>query len=240
MILQLQDVHANYGKSRVLHGVNFNVDRAQIVSLIGRNGVGRSTTLKAIMGLVDRPVGSIWIADEDVTKLRSFEIARRGIAYVPEEREVFHNLTVEQNLILGRQAPRSGAATWTIAEMYEFFPRLAERKNAFAGTMSGGEQQMLTLCRSLLGNPRVILIDEPTEGLAPLIVERLVDVIQEISNRGVAVVLVEQKMTIALAISSRVDVMGYGQIVFSGTPDELRGNAEVQRRWLEASGGTSH
>ncbi|TIP80220.1 MAG: ATP-binding cassette domain-containing protein, partial [Mesorhizobium sp.] len=155
--------------------------------------------------------------------------------YVPEERDVFHNLTVEENLLLGVRKPRTGTRAWTVGEMFEFFPGLERRRLSLAGTLSGGEQQMLTLCRSLLGNPAILLIDEPTEGLAPLIVERLVEVIREIRNRGVTILLVEQKMTIALSISDRVDVMGYGRIVFSGPPAELQDNRDVQRRWLEVS-----
>ena len=235
MMLALRDLHAHYGKSRILRGVDLTVDEGEIVSLVGRNGVGRSTTLKAIVGIAESDLGSILLCGEEQRGRRTFEIIRSGIAYVPEERLAFHNLTVEENLVLGLQAARLDQHAWRIQEMYEFFPSLKARQRAFAGTLSGGEQQMLTICRSLLGNPRVMLIDEPTEGLAPLIVARLVDVIREIRRRGVAILLVEQKMTIALDISDRVDVMGHGRIVFSGPPEALKADRDVQRRWLEVS-----
>jgi branched-chain amino acid transport system ATP-binding protein len=235
MTLELRDVHARYGKSRVLHGVDLVVEDGAIVTLIGRNGVGRSTTLKAIVGLVETSRGSILLDGHEQRGRRTFEIVRSGIAYVPEERLIFDNLTVEENLALGARRARPERTRWRIEDMYGFFPALAERRNASAGTLSGGEQQMLTICRSLLGNPRLMLVDEPTEGLAPLIVARLIEVIREIRRRGIAMLLVEQKMTIALDVSDRVDVMGHGRIVFSGSPEELKADAEVQRRWLEVS-----
>ena len=235
MTLELRDVHAHYGKSHVLHGVNLVVEDGTVVTLIGRNGVGRSTTLKVIVGMVESNRGAILLDGREQRGRRTFEIVRSGIAYVPEERLTFDNLSVEENLILGVQKIHPGIPAWKIGDMYEFFPALYERRRALAGTLSGGEQQMLTICRSLLGNPRYILIDEPTEGLAPLIVERLVDVVREIRRRGVAVLLVEQKMAIALDVSDRIDVMGHGRIVFSGSPAELRANSEIQRRWLEVS-----
>ena len=235
MMLEVRDLHAGYGQSRVLHGVDLKIYNASIVSLVGRNGVGRSTTLKAIVGIVASDRGSILLGGEEQRGRHTFEIIRAGIAYVPEERLPFHNLTVEENLVLGLQPARTGMSAWRIAEMYEFFPALKERRRAYAGTLSGGEQQMLTICRSLLGNPRIMLIDEPTEGLAPLIVSRLVDVIREIRRRGVAILLVEQKLTIALDLSDRVDVMGHGRIVFSGLPGSLKADKDVQRRWLEVS-----
>ena len=235
MILEVRNLHAHYGQSRVLHGVDLKVAGGAIVSLVGRNGVGRSTTLKAIVGIVASDHGSILLGGEEQRGRRTFEIIRSGIAYVPEERLPFHNLTVEENLVLGLRSARVGRPAWRVQEMYEFFPALKERRRAYAATLSGGEQQMLTICRSLLGNPCIIMIDEPTEGLAPLIVGRLVDVMREIRRRGVAILLVEQKMTVALDISDRVDVMGHGRIVFSGPPDQLRADGDVQRRWLEAS-----
>ena len=236
-MLEVRDLHAMYGKSRILHGVDLVLEEGAIVSLVGRNGVGRSTTLKTIVGFVESDRGSILLAGKEQRGRRTFEIIRSGVAYVPEERLVFHNLTVEENLILGMQPPRPGRPAWRIEEMYDFFPPLRERQHSHAGTLSGGEQQMLTICRSLPGNPMVMLIDEPTEGLAPLIVERLVEVMREIRGRGVAILLVEQKMTIALDISDRVDVMGRGRIVFSGAPAALKADKAVQQRWLEVSDG---
>ncbi len=235
MSLIVQNLHAQYGKSHILRGVEFSVAPGEIVSLIGRNGSGRSTTLKAIMGLVPPTEGSVTIDGVDVTGRQPYEIARSGIAYVPEERLVFANLTVEQNLQLGVASGRSNAPQWTIAEMLDYFPRLAERRRTLAGSLSGGKQQMLTICRSLLGNPRVILIDEPTEGLAPKIVESVMKMIVDIGNRGVGVVLVEQKLTFALRISKRILVMGHGEIVFEGSTEDLKNNAEVRRNWLEVA-----
>lgn len=236
-MLEVRDLHAMYGRSRILHGVDLTLEEGAIVSLIGRNGVGRSTTLKTIVGFVESDRGSILLAGREQRGRRTFEIIRSGIAYVPEERLVFHNLTVEENLILGLQPARRDRPAWRIEEMYDFFPPLRDRQHSYAGTLSGGEQQMLTICRSLLGNPMVMLIDEPTEGLAPLIVERLVEVMREIRTRGVAILLVEQKLTIALAISDRVDVMGHGRIVFSGAPGVLKADKGLQQRWLEVSDG---
>jgi branched-chain amino acid transport system ATP-binding protein len=235
MILQVRDLHAGYGKSRILHGVSFDLDRGEIVSIVGRNGSGRSTTMKAIIGLVRPWSGSILLDGVEQAGRRTFEIVRDGIAYVPEERQVFDNLSVEENLILGRQEGRDGRVGWTIGQMYDYFPRLLERRWMKAGSLSGGEQQMLTICRSLLGNPRIIMIDEPTEGLAPHIIARVVEVVEDIRRHGVAVILVEQKLTIALRISDRINIIGHGQIVYSGTPRQLSEDSEVRRRWLEVA-----
>lgn len=235
MTLVVQDLHAQYGKSHILRGVGFSVSPGEIVSLIGRNGSGRSTTLKAIMGLVPPTQGSLSLDGTPLIGKQPYEIARSGIAYVPEERLVFANLTVQQNLQLGVAPGRKNAPTWSIAQMMEYFPRLAERRTTQAGSLSGGEQQMLTICRSLLGNPRVILIDEPTEGLAPKIVESVMKMIVDIANRGVGVVLVEQKLTFALRISKRILVMGHGHIVFEGSAEDLKNDAEIRRTWLEVA-----
>lgn len=235
MSLIVRNLHAQYGKSHILRGVDFSVSPGEIVSLIGRNGSGRSTTLKAIMGLVTPTQGSVTLDGLNVAKRQPYEIARSGIAYVPEERLVFASLTVEQNLQLGMAPERRDAPKWTIAQMLEYFPRLAERFKTHAGSLSGGEQQMLTICRSLLGNPRVILIDEPTEGLAPMIVDSVMRMIVDIGNRGVGVVLVEQKLTFALRISKRILVMGHGHIVFEGSPEDLKNNAAIRTNWLEVA-----
>lgn len=235
MLLKVEHLHAHYGKSHILHGVNLAVEEASIVSLLGRNGSGRSTTLKTLMGIVPATEGRVVLGTRELTGLRPFEVARTGLAYVPEERFVFPNLTVEENLQMGIQPPQNGRAPWTIADMYNYFPRLKERRHGKAGTLSGGEQQMLTICRSLLGNPSVLLIDEPTEGLAPKIVEVVMEVILDIRRRGVAVVLVEQKLTIALKVAQKLFVMGHGEIVFEGTPDELRARPDIRRDWLEVS-----
>jgi branched-chain amino acid transport system ATP-binding protein len=231
-LLSVHDLHAHYGKSHILHGVSFEVGHREIVSLLGRNGAGRSTTMKAIMGLVPPTAGRIRLAGRDLAGARPYAICRAGLAYVPEEREVFANLTVDENLRMGEQHAAPGAARWTLEDMFAYFPRLRERRNTRAGSLSGGEQQMLTICRSLLGNPLVILIDEPTEGLAPRIVADVAECIRDMHRKGVSVVLVEQKLAIALKVSTRVCVMGHGQIVFEGTPRQLAEDAELQAQWL--------
>jgi branched-chain amino acid transport system ATP-binding protein len=231
MLLELQGLHAYYGKSHILHGVDMNVREGEIVSLLGRNGSGRSTTVKSIMGLVAAE-GSIRLRNDEILGHRTFNIAHRGIGYVPENRDIFPKLTVEQNLLLG-QKRGARKPRWSFDDMYRLFPRLKEREHTEAGVLSGGEQQMLTLCRTLMGDPDLIMIDEPTEGLAPKIVELVGEYLQELRRRGVSVLLVEQKLTIALQISERCYVMGHGSIVFEGTPADLRANAEIRKEWLE-------
>ena len=230
-MLSLQNLHGFYGKSHVLHGVHFEVRPGEIVALLGRNGSGRSTTVKAIMGLVDGTGSVRWKGDEVLGK-KAFEIAQAGIGYVPENRDIFPTLTVHQNLLLGQ---KSGAkeSRWGFDDMYGMFPRLKERQHNEAGVLSGGEQQMLTLCRALMGDPELIMIDEPTEGLAPKIVEQVAEYLRELKRRGISVLLVEQKLTIALEVADRCLVMGHGQIVFDGTPTELRANSYIRKEWLE-------
>jgi branched-chain amino acid transport system ATP-binding protein len=230
-MLKIKDLHAFYGKSHVLHGVDFEVNAGEIVALLGRNGSGRSTTAKAIMGLVDAEGSLNWKGQEILGK-RTFEVAHLGIGYVPEGRDIFPTLTVEQNLYLGQKSA-SKAGRWSLNDMYTLFPRLKERQHTEAGVMSGGEQQMLTLCRTLMGDPDLIIIDEPTEGLAPKIVELVADYLKELKRRGISVLLIEQKLTIAMAISDRTLVMGHGSIVFEGTPQTLRNNADIRKEWLE-------
>jgi branched-chain amino acid transport system ATP-binding protein len=229
-LLEIKNLHAYYGKSHVLHGVDLHVGKGEIVSLLGRNGVGRSTMVKATMGQVDVE-GSIKFKDEEISGLKAFEIAHKGLGYVPENRDIFPTLTVEQNLILGEKKGKK--SRWHIDDMFKMFPRLKERQYTPAGVLSGGEQQMLTLCRTLMGDPDLIMIDEPTEGLAPKIVDLVAEYLKELKNRGISVLLVEQKLAIALEISQRVYVMGHGSIVFEGTPDELRANVNVRKEWLE-------
>lgn len=230
-MLEVRDLHAYYGKSHILHGVTFDVADGEIVSLLGRNGVGRSTTCKAIMGDVP-PVGSIRFRGEEIAGLKPHEVARRGLGYVPENRDIFPTLTVRQNLLLGQKhARREGR--WKMNDMFEMFGNLRERADTLGGVLSGGEQQMLTMCRTLMGDPDLIMIDEPTEGLAPKLVEQVAALLEAIAKRGVSILLVEQKLTIALKISKRVFVMGHGQVVFEGTPDALRANERIRRDWLE-------
>jgi branched-chain amino acid transport system ATP-binding protein len=230
-MLKIDRLHAFYGKSHVLHGVTLDVAPGEIVALLGRNGSGRSTTAKAIMGLVDTQGTTTW-KGEPLTGLKPYEIAHRGIAYVPENRDIFPKLTVHQNLVLGQKS-RVKNARWGFEDMYTMFPRLRERQHTEAGVLSGGEQQMLALCRSLMGDPELIIIDEPTEGLAPKIVELVAEYLLALKSRGLSVLLIEQKLTIALEISQRCVVMGHGRVVFEGTPAELRANAGVRREWLE-------
>ena len=230
-MLKVDNLHAYYGKSHVLHGVAFEVYPGEIVALLGRNGSGRSTTAKAIMGMVDCS-GTVNWKGQQVLGRKSYEIAHLGIGYVPENRDIFPKLTVHQNLMLGeKRAARAGR--WSFDDMYGMFPRLKERQHVEAGVLSGGEQQMLTLCRTLMGDPDLIIIDEPTEGLAPKIVELVGQYLRELKARGIAVLLIEQKLTIAMAISDRVLVMGHGAVVFSGTPQELSQNASIRQEWLQ-------
>jgi branched-chain amino acid transport system ATP-binding protein len=231
-LLSIEDLHAHYGKSHILRGVNFKVARNEVISLLGRNGSGRSTTMKAIMGIVPPSAGRVRLQSRELAGARPYAVCRAGIAYVPEEREVFANLTVEENLHMGEQPAVAGAYRWTVEQMFDYFPRLKERRNTRAGSMSGGEQQMLTICRSLLGNPLVILIDEPTEGLAPKIVAQVGECIRDMHSKGVSVILVEQKLVIALKVSTRVCVMGHGRIVYEGAPEELASNEQLLAEWL--------
>jgi branched-chain amino acid transport system ATP-binding protein len=230
-LLQVRDLHAYYGKSHVLHGVNFEVGEGEIVALLGRNGSGRSTTAKAIMGLVDC-TGDLRLRGQAIQGRKAYEIAHLGLGYVPENRDIFPDLTVHQNLMLGEKRGRRNSR-WSYEDMYQLFPRLRERQHTPGGVLSGGEQQMLTLCRTLMGDPDLIIIDEPTEGLAPKIVELVGQYLQTLKARGVSVLLIEQKLTIAMTISDRVLVMGHGKIVFEGTPEALRANSAVRKEWLE-------
>jgi branched-chain amino acid transport system ATP-binding protein len=230
-MLEVRELHAFYGKSHVLHGVSFDVGRGEIVGLLGRNGVGRSTTIKAIMGLV-MASGSVRFRGQEILGLKAHEVARCGIGYVPEDRAIFPDLTVRQNLALGMKHRKPGGR-WTMDDMFALFPQLRERADAPAGVLSGGEQQMLTLCRTLMGDPELLMIDEPTEGLAPKVVDQVSEFLLEMKKHAISILLVEQKLTISLHISQRLYVMGHGRIVFDGTPDALRGNEPVRKEWLE-------
>jgi branched-chain amino acid transport system ATP-binding protein len=230
-MLEVKNLHAYYGRSHILQGVNLTIGNSEIVSLLGRNGVGRSTFCKTIMGLVPAR-GSIVYQGEEIAGCKPHAIAHKGIGYVPEDRWIFPGLTVLQNLQLGLKSRKSKGA-WTIEDVFEMFPRLGERSNVQGGLISGGEQQMLTICRTLMGNPKFIMIDEPTEGLAPKMVAQVGNLIEDIARRGISVLLVEQKLSIALKISNRLYIMGHGQIVFEGTPDDLRTNESIRKEWLE-------
>jgi branched-chain amino acid transport system ATP-binding protein len=227
-MLEVENLHAHYGKSHVLHGVNFTVGEGEIVCLLGRNGSGRSTTAKAIMGLVQAS-GSVRWRGQPLLGKPPHDIAQLGLGYVPENRDVFPRLTVHQNLMLGQKRV---PARWTFEDMYGLFPRLRERQHVPAGVLSGGEQQMLTLCRTLMGEPDLILIDEPTEGLAPQVVEQVAGFLQTLQRQRMSILLIEQKLTMALDISNRVLVMGHGEVVFDGTPAAFAQQPDVRREWL--------
>jgi branched-chain amino acid transport system ATP-binding protein len=229
--LEVKELHAFYGKSHILQGVNLHVNEGEIVALLGRNGAGRSTTVKAIMGMVDNQGEVLW-RGKNILGMKAYEIAHLGLGYVPESRDIFAKLTVHQNLMLGQKNAKT-QGRWSFDDMYKMFPRLRERQHVEAGVLSGGEQQMLTLCRTLMGDPDLIMIDEPTEGLAPAIVQLVAEYLMELKRRGISVVLVEQKLAIALQISDRVYVMGDRRIVFEGTPAELKADANIRKEWLE-------
>jgi len=230
-MLSVKNLHAYYGKSHIIQGVDMHINKGEIVSLLGRNGVGRSTTCKALMGLV-KPHGEIIYNGKNIAGLPTHKIARLGIGYVPEDRQIFPGLTTKQNLELGIKSKKQSGG-WSIEDAYELFPRLAERADTPAEVLSGGEQQMLSMCRTLLGNPDFIMIDEPTEGLAPFIVEQVGEFLVEVASRGVAILLVEQKLDIALKISQRLYVMGQGKMVFEGDVAALQEHPEVRKEWLE-------
>ena len=236
-MLDVENLHAYYGKSHILHGVTFHVGEGEIVSLLGRNGAGRSTTIKTIMGEV-APAGTIRFKAARIDGLKTHEIARKGLGYVPENRDIFPGLTVRENLLLGMKSARPlksarAKPRWSIEDMFKLFPLLRARAEAPGGVLSGGEQQMLTICRTLMGDPDLIMVDEPTEGLAPMLVQLVRELLETIAQRGIAILLIEQKLTIALQISNRVYVMGHGRIVFEGTPRELTANEGVRKEWLE-------
>ena len=231
-MLEVRDLHAYYGKSHILQGVDFSVGEGEIVSLLGRNGVGRSTTIKAIMGEVSRH-GSIRFKGREIAELKPHQVAHCGLGYVPENRDIFPQLTVRQNLILGMKSKRPATARWSMDDMFELFPRLRERADTPGGVLSGGEQQMLTICRTLMGDPDLVMIDEPTEGLAPKMVELVAQLLEQIAARGISILLVEQKLTIALRICKRLYIMGHGRIVFEGTAQDLKANEAARKEWLE-------
>ncbi|MBT3068945.1 ABC transporter ATP-binding protein [Rhodoferax sp. U11-2br] len=229
-MLQIQNLSAGYGNSRVLQDVSLQVGAGELVALLGRNGSGRSTLAKTIIGLVPAQ-GSVAWRGQQLLGRTTFEIARAGLGYVPESRDVFPDLTVTQNLLLGQKPGRQGGG-WSLDGMFELFPQLQQRAHVKAGVLSGGEQQMLTLCRTLMGNPELILIDEPTEGLAPQLVAQVATFLGTLKARGVSVLLIEQKLSIALQVSNRCLVMGQGRVVFEGSPAALLANEVVCREWL--------
>ncbi|GGC00808.1 ABC transporter ATP-binding protein [Oxalicibacterium flavum] len=228
-LLEIEDLQAWYGKSHVLRGVGLRIERGEIVGLLGRNGSGRSTLVKAVMGQVQAS-GSVLFRGEQLLGLPTSRIARAGIGYVAENRDIFPTLTVAQNLTLGVQRSRPGR--WSLADALRLFPQLEARMQVAAGVLSGGEQQMLALARAMMGNPELMLIDEPTEGLAPQLVAAIAVFLEELASRGTAVLLIEQKLAIALAVSQRIYLLGHGRVVHHGAPDSLRTQPELSRDWL--------
>lgn len=234
-MLKVENLHAFYGKSHVLHGVDCALHPGEIVALLGRNGSGRSTAAKAIMGMLDWHGHISWRSCSLAGKA-PHEIAHLGLGYVPEGRCIFPDLTVHQNLLLGqkKQPKHSGhTGAWNFDRVYTQFPLLHARQHVAAGVLSGGEQQLLSLCRTLMGNPDCLVIDEPTEGLAPQMIAHVAQSLQQLRQQGIAILLIEQKLTIALDISTRVLVMGRGRIVFDGPPEALRAHTDVCQEWLQ-------
>ena len=235
MILNVRNIHSYYGKSHILQGVNLTLAPGEMACLLGRNGVGKSTTLKSIMGLVKPRQGSISFKDDDIQGRQPYQIARRGLGYVPEERRIFKSLTVHENLLIGIKKPSTGGygQIWTVDRIFQSFPRLEERRNLKGGYLSGGEQQMLTIARTLLGNPELILVDEPTEGLAPIVADSVLEMLATISATGIAILLVEQNYKAALKLAQGFFIMSKGRIVFQGDGRELVAAEEVRRKYLE-------
>src|SRR5512135_555443 len=230
-MLEVKEVHSYYGKSHILHGVSLELKEGELVCLLGRNGVGKSTTLKSIMGIVRPSQGSVLFQNQELVGKQPFEIARLGLGYVPEDRRIFKSLTVHENLLIGIQKGREGG--WTSAKVYEFFPKLGERRDNKGSHLSGGEQQMLTVARTLMGNPRLALVDEPTEGLAPLIVQGVLEMLSTVRKSGVTVLMVEQNFKAAIKVSDRFYIMGKGQMVFEGNVDALLAAEDVRKNYLE-------
>ena len=233
MFFAIKDIHTFYGKSHILHGVSLEIEKGEIVALLGRNGVGKSTTLKSVVGLAPPQRGSVQFKEQEIIGLRPHKICRLGIGYVPEERRIFPNLTVRENLLIGLKPDQRVDAPWTIEKVYSYFPQLEKRAGQKGGHLSGGEQQMLTIGRTLMGNPEVLLVDEPTEGLAPILVRMVVDMLRGIHNQNGSILLVEQAMDVALSLANRAYVMSKGGIVFQGTGTELQGNEGVRKKYLE-------
>jgi branched-chain amino acid transport system ATP-binding protein len=232
-MLSLRGVETAYGASQVLFGVSLDLAEGQVVSLLGRNGMGKSTTVRSIMGIVPPRAGEIRLDGLPIHGLPSFRIAQAGLGLVPEGRQIFPNLTVRENLVATAANRSPGAPAWTLSRVYAMFPRLAERQRSLGHRLSGGEQQMLAIARGLVARPALMLVDEPTEGLAPLLVQNLTDILAAINRTGTTILLVEQTLEVALALSRRLYVMDQGRIQFQGTPEELRKDPTIQQRFLE-------
>ena len=233
MILEVHDLYTSYGLSQILFGISITVDEGECVSLLGRNGVGKTTTLRSIMGLTPPRRGTVRFRGKDITGQPAYRIARLGVGFVPEERRIFPDLSVRENLEVGRKAATTSHATeWTVEQVYDIFPVLANLNDRKGGYLSGGEQQMLTVGRTLMGNPDLILLDEPSEGLAPLVVRDLSEQIQRLKESGITILLCEQNAKFAIALSDRAYVLEKGQVRFSGTIEDLQGNDEIRQQYL--------
>jgi branched-chain amino acid transport system ATP-binding protein len=231
-MLEVAGLEAGYGETQVIHGLSLRAAEGRVLAVLGRNGAGKTTTLKSIMGLVPASRGSIQFCGKEITRLKSFEIARLGVAYVPETRDIFPSLTVEENLALAARLNPRGERRWTLARAFDFFPRLGERRQNGGNQLSGGEQQMLAIARALLMNPLLLLLDEPSEGLAPIIVRQIYEKLADLKSEGLTMILVEQNFGFATSLADDVCVVGRGQVVWSGTPAEVRGDVDLKARWI--------
>ncbi len=231
-MLEVNRLNAGYGQAHILFDVDLDVSEGEVVVLLGRNGAGKSTLLKSIMGLVRPLSGEILFAGQRIDRMPPFQIARLGLGYVPEDRRIFTDLTVMENLVVGTQAPRSGAAQWTVERVFRLFPNIGEMRDRRGGQMSGGEQQMLTIARTLMGNPRAILLDEPSEGLAPLIVEQMASTVRELKEQGLTVLLCEQNLRFAQQVGDRAFIVEKGHVRYSASMRDLSANAAVREQYL--------
>lgn len=231
-ILLVDDLHVSYGLSKILHGVSLQIKRGEVVALVGRNGVGKSTTMRSIMGLTPPRSGSVRWKGQDISRQKPYQKARLGIGFVPEDRRIFSGLTVWENLDVARLPARECLQVWNEQRIFEFFPDLERFRERKGGLLSGGQQQMLTIARTLMNNPELLLLDEPSEGLAPIIVAELADKISDLKAAGLSIIMAEQNLDFVLALSDRCYVLEKGQVVFSGTATDLRDNKEVQDRYL--------
>ena len=232
-LLRVDGIHTYIKKSHILQGVSFSIEKGTITALLGRNGVGKSTTLKSIIGFTSPRQGSIRFKNRELAGMRTYKICRLGVGYVPEERRIFPNLTVKQNLLMGLLPNQRVDDPWTLERLYSYFPQLWDRESQKGGCLSGGEQQMLTMGRTLMGNPELILIDEPTEGLSPIMVDAVVQIIRDINAKGCTILLVEHSLDVALELAGKAYVMSKGEIVYGGTREELLGHKEIRKKYLE-------
>jgi branched-chain amino acid transport system ATP-binding protein len=231
-LLSLTDVHAYYGRAHILHGVSFDMAAGEVVAMVGRNGAGKSTSMKSIMGLVPPQRGSVKLEGKEIAGQEPFEIARQGIGYVPEERRIFSDLTVMENLSVGARPPRPHAPHWTPKALFDLFPNLGRMQDRLGGQMSGGEQQMLTIARTLMGNPQLLLLDEPSEGLAPVIIEEMAKAILRLKDQGLTVLISEQNLHFARLVAKRCIILEKGLVRFDGAMDVLMNDASIRERYL--------